>query len=97
MIAHHIREIFLDDMISQDSDLVLFAAMEKMLEMAEADMASRQAGEDRAGFGPLAQHRLAGGHDRQGAAGGNAQRGQRLAGQIFADGGAHHRPAVAKA
>ena len=55
-----------------------------------------QARQHRTGLAHLPHDRLAGGHNRQRPAGGNAQRRHRLAAEIFADGGAHHRPAVTK-
>ena len=71
--------------------------MEEMLEMAEAHMALRQARQHRAGLRRLAPHAFACRHDGERAGGGNSKRGQRLAAKIFADGGAHHRAAIAEA
>ena len=84
-------------MIGQLAYLILQAAMEKMLEMAEADVTSGQPRQHCARLGPLAHHPLSGRHNRKRARSGNAKRRQRLTCQIFADGGTHHRPAIAEA
>ncbi len=63
-------------------------ARREILERAHTDMARRDPGQHRAGQRALAQHRLAGGHCRQGPRRGNAQRMHRLRDQILSQ----HRP-----
>src|SRR6185437_5033807 len=71
--------------------------MMEMFEMAEADMAPRQSGQNRPRLQAFPPHFFAGGDDGQRPAGGNVQRRHRFAAEIFANGGAHNCPPIAEA
>ena len=99
MIAGKLRQIFADHMIGQQrAPALVWPLMMEMLEMAEADMACAPAASaPRPARAFRACTCLVGGDDRQRPRGGNAQRRHRFAAEIFADGGAHHRAAIAEA
>jgi hypothetical protein len=65
-------KMFGDDVGRQRPHRLGVSGIVEMLEMPEADMAGRQAGDHRAGLRRLAHHGLARGDQRQRAAGGDA-------------------------
>ena len=73
-----------DDVIRQPPQGLVIAACGKILEGADADMACRDAGEDRAGQDGFAINGIAGQHRRQRPCGRHAERRHRFADDIFA-------------
>ena len=86
-----------DDVIGQPPHAVGIAARGKELEGADADVARRDARQHRAGQRRLAHHDLAG-HDRgERSRGRNAERGHRLADDVFAQHRTERGAAIAAA
>ena len=84
-------------MVGEQAHRLGVAARRKELERADADMARRHPGQDRARQRRLAQHDFAGRHGRQRTGGGNPERRHGLAHDVFAQHGTERRTAVAAA
>ena len=90
-------KVALDHVIGQCAQVLHLVASGEMLKMAKAHKAGRYAGYDGGGFHRLAVHRLRRSYQRQRSRGGDAQRVHGFAAQVFADGRAQHRAAIAHA
>ena len=86
-----------DDVIGQPPHALGIAARREILEGADADVAGGDAGQHGAGQRHLAHHMLARDHGGERARGGNAERGHRLADDVFAQHRAERGAAVAAA
>ena len=90
-------EMACNQKIGQRRQLLVAAGVIKIFEMAEADKARRNAGNNRGGFRLFAIHRIVAAGERQRPRGGNAQAVHGFGAQIFAYRRAQHRAAVGKA
>src|SRR5262249_9319916 len=90
-----LRVVPRDDVISKAPDRIQIPLRREELEGADADVARRDAGQDRAGQRHLAPNRLAGCHSSERSGRRNPERRHRLADNIFAQDRPERRSSVA--